>query len=72
MDRSAADRRFIVAIHHTPKGCYAQVVNLPGCFAHGANEVEALENVRGRIRTFIAVAQLLGHAKPRVSVDISP
>jgi predicted RNase H-like HicB family nuclease len=69
---SAEDRaRFIVAIHHTPQGCFAQVVNLPGCFARGANEVEALENVRGAIRAFVAITQLLRHEKPRVSLEIS-
>ena len=67
-DRSG---RFVVAIHRTPKGCYAQVVNLPGCFARGATEVEALENVRAMIGTFVSVAQLIARDKPRVSLEIS-
>jgi len=70
---SAEDReRFVVAIHHTPQGCFAQVVNLPGCFARGANEVEAVENVRTAIRAFVAIAGLLNQQKPRVSLEISP
>ena len=63
--------RFVVAIHHTPQGCFAQVVNLPGCFARGANEVEALENVRAAIRAFLAITTLLRQDKPRVSLEIS-
>jgi len=62
---------FVVAIHHTPHGCYAQVMNLPGCLARGANEVEALENVRAMIRTFVTIARLLRQEKPRVSLEIS-
>lgn len=71
MEFAAADARFVVAIHHTPQGCFAQVVNLPGCFARGANEVEALENVRAAIRAFLAITHLLQQQKPRVSLEIS-
>jgi predicted RNase H-like HicB family nuclease len=71
MDRIDDSHRFVVAIHHTPRGCYAQVVNLPGCFARGATEVEALENVRGMIRTFITVAHLMARDEPRIRVEIS-
>jgi predicted RNase H-like HicB family nuclease len=63
--------RYIVAIHHTPGGCYARVVNLPGCFARGASEVEALENLRASIRAYLAVAQLLAEEQPRVRLEIS-
>ena len=71
MENSEEGGRFLVAIHHTPQGCFAQVVNLPGCFARGANEVEALENVRAAIRAFVALTQLARREKPRVSLEIS-
>ncbi len=63
--------RFVVAIHKAPGAYYAQVVNLPGCFAKGASEVEALENVRPMIRAFLAVQRLMAQDKPRVSIEIS-
>ena len=71
MDTNDEGARFVVAIHHTPQGCFAQVVNLPGCFARGANEVEALENARAAIRSFLAVTTLLRQDKARVSLEIS-
>jgi len=72
MEPSEDRERFVVAIHNTPQGCFAQVVNLPGCFARGANEVEAVENVRAAIRAFVAITGLLREQKPRVRVEISP
>ena len=72
MEPTEDRERFVVAIHHTPQGCFAQVVNLPGCFARGENEVEAVENVRSAIRAFIAIARLARQQKPRVSLEISP
>ena len=71
MERPGDGDRFVVAIHHTRQGCFAQVVNLPGCFARGANEVEALENARAAIRAFLAITHLLQQQKPRVSLEIS-
>ena len=71
METSDTTERFIVAIHRTPAGYYARVVNLPGCLAKGASEVEALENVRTMIRTFIKVSRLVDRDKARVSLEIS-
>ena len=72
METNEDRERFVVAIHHTPQGCFAQVVNLPGCFARGANEVEAVENVRSAIRAFVAITRLVRKQVPRVSLEISP
>ena len=71
MEDHSQPARFVVAIHRTSAGYFAQVVNLPGCFAKGASEVEALENVRPLIRAFLAVSALVAHDKPRVSLEIS-
>jgi len=71
MDAEPAKARFVVAIHRTPRGFIAQVVNLPGCFAKGASEVEALENLRPMIGAFLAVKSLMAQDEPRVSLEIS-
>jgi len=71
MNEAHETARFVVAIHRTPAAYFAEVVNLPGCFAKGASEVEALENVRAMIRTFLAVKALMARDKPRVSLEIS-
>jgi len=71
MNEAHGTARFVVAIHRTPAAYFAEVVNLPGCFAKGASEVEALENVRAMIRTFLAVKALMAQDKPRVSLEIS-
>ena len=71
MDDSHISGRFVVAIHRTPQGCYAQVVNLPGCFAKGSSEVEALENARAMIPAFMALTRLVAQSKPRVRLEIS-
>jgi predicted RNase H-like HicB family nuclease len=50
---------FRIAVHRA-RGCYlVRVVNLPGCVARGATEVEAVENARAAIRTYLWVAQAL-------------
>lgn len=71
MDASQSPDRFIVAIHRTPQGFFAQVVNLPGCFAKGATEVEALENARAMIPAFAALTALMAESRPRVRLEIS-
>ena len=49
----SSPQRFRVAIHRA-KGCYfAHVIDLPGCVARGASEVEAVENARAAIAEFV-------------------
>ena len=63
--------RFRIAIHRA-KGCYfAQVIDLPGCFARGATEVEAVENARGAIRAYLWAVQVLAGDDPTVRLEIS-
>ncbi len=63
--------RFRVAVHRA-KGCYfAHVIDLPGCVARGASEVEAVENARGAIRAFLWAAQILASDDPTVQLEIS-
>jgi predicted RNase H-like HicB family nuclease len=64
-------RRFRIAIHRA-KGCYfADVIDLPGCVARGASEVEALENARATIRAYLWAAQVLAGEDPTVKLEIS-
>ena len=63
--------RYRIAIHRA-KGCYfAQVVDLPGCFARGASEVEAVENARSAIRAYLWVAHALAADRATVQLEIS-
>ena len=71
MSNESVPARYVVAIHRTSRGCFARVTNLPGCIAHGASEVEALENVRSSIRAYEAMARLLADRKAGVSLEIS-
>lgn len=71
MEAATPNARYRVAIHRTPRGCYARVIDLPGCIAKGATEVEAIENLRGTLRVYLTVAQLLSGEPPRVRLEIS-
>lgn len=63
--------RYRIAIHRA-KGCYfARVIDLPGCFARGASEVEAVENARAAIRAYLWATQVLAGEDPTVHLEIS-
>jgi predicted RNase H-like HicB family nuclease len=63
--------RFRISIHRA-HGCYfASVANLPGCFARGRTQVEALENARVCIRGYLWVAQALATQPANVSLEIA-
>ena len=67
----SSPQRFRVAIHRA-RGCYfAHVIDLPGCVARGASEVEALENARAAIRAFQWAAQVLAGDDPTIQLEIS-
>jgi predicted RNase H-like HicB family nuclease len=59
-----------VAVHRVRGGYFARVVDIPGCVARGASEVEAVENVRAAIRAFACVADVLARDKACVQVEI--
>jgi predicted RNase H-like HicB family nuclease len=64
--------RYRVQLHRA-MGCYfARVLEIPGCVARGATEVEAIENARGAIRFHLWVAQVLAEARATVQVEIGP
>ena len=49
--------RFKVVVQHSDEGVSVSVPGLPGCWSQGANEKEALENVRSAIEEYLAVVQ---------------
>ena len=63
--------RFRICVHRSRDGYYARVIELPGCVARGATEVEAVENVRGAIRAFLWVAHTLARDRPTVNLEIT-
>jgi predicted RNase H-like HicB family nuclease len=64
-------KRFRVCVHRARGGYYARVVEIPGCVARGATELDAIENARSAIRLFVAVGQLLACDRPTVRVEIT-
>ena len=63
--------RYRIALHRA-KGCYfARVTDIPGCVARGASEVEAVENARTALRTYLWIAQALAGDAAMVELEIS-
>jgi predicted RNase H-like HicB family nuclease len=49
--------RYKVVVQHSDEGVSVSVPGLPGCWSQGANEKEALDNVRSAIEEYLAVVQ---------------
>jgi len=63
--------RYRVAVHHV-RGCYvARVLDIPGCVSRGASEVEAVENARMAIRTYLGIARALAGDRAVVELEIA-
>ena len=67
-----ASPRFRVALHRAGGCWFARVLDLPGCVARGASEVEAVENARAMLRAYAWVAQALDGEAATVVLEISP
>ncbi len=48
--------RYKVALQRSEEGVAVWVPGLPGCWSQGANEVEAVENIKAAIADYLAVA----------------
>jgi predicted RNase H-like HicB family nuclease len=46
-----------IAIHRTDEGVSVSVPALPGCWSEGANEDEAVANIRDAIREYLAALE---------------
>jgi len=63
--------RYRVAVHYV-RGCYvARVLDIPGCVSRGASEVEAVENARMAIRTYLGIARALAGDRAVVELEIA-
>lgn len=49
--------RYKIAIHHSAEGVSVSVPGLPGCWSQGADEAEAVDNIREAIREYVAVVE---------------
>lgn len=67
-----APARFRVAVHRALGRYFARVIELPGCVASGATEVEAVENARAAIRSYLRVARALSGDRATVELEIRP
>ena len=63
--------RFRIALHRTRGGYFAISPDIPGCIARGGSEVEAVENARAMIRTYLRIARLFATQRPAVELEIS-
>lgn len=71
MESSHLPPSYRVSLHRARGAWFARVIDLPGCVGHGATEVEALENARGVIRTYLQIARLLSVDPARIVLEIS-
>jgi len=71
MSAMPARPRFRIAVHRAKGGYFARVLNLPGCIARGATEVEAVENARTNIRAYLLIAHALADDQATVMLEIS-
>lgn len=49
--------RFRIALRRSEEGFSVCVPGLPGCWSQGANEEEAIANIRDAIREYLAVVE---------------
>jgi predicted RNase H-like HicB family nuclease len=63
---------FRISVYRAPGGYFAVVEGVRGCFARGATEVEAIENARGSIRTYLAIERLLKERQAALELHICP
>jgi predicted RNase H-like HicB family nuclease len=69
--RKGAVMRYRVLLHRSEEGFDVSVPGLPGCVSQGATEDEALENIRGAIKEYLAVVEELSAGEIARDVDLS-
>ncbi len=64
--------KYRIALHKSEEGYSVSVPGLPGCWSQGANESEALENIKDAIREYLSVVdeQLRGEEVREVEVAV--
>lgn len=63
--------RYTIALQRSDEGVAVWVPGLPGCWSQGADEVQALENIRAAIVDYLAVASDLPEGTERREVEIA-
>jgi predicted RNase H-like HicB family nuclease len=66
----AQQTRFRIAVHRLKQGYLARALDIPGCYSCGATEVEAVENARASIRSYVRLVRALSSVKPTVELEI--
>jgi predicted RNase H-like HicB family nuclease len=61
-----------IALHTSEEGVSVCVPGLPGCWSQGADETEAIENIREAIREYLSVVeeQLCGEEIREIEVTV--
>lgn len=64
--------KYRIALHQSDEGYSVSIPGLPGCWSQGANEQEAVENIRDAIREYLSVVeeQLRGEEVREVEVTL--
>lgn len=64
--------KYKVVLKHSEEGVSASVPGLPGCWSQGANDQEALENIKDAIREYLSVVdeQLKGADVLEIEVTV--
>lgn len=68
---NAPNGRYRIALHRTRRGYFAVSLDIPGCVCSGATEVEAVENARASIRSYLRLTRLFASQRPAVELEIS-
>ncbi len=63
--------RYRVSLHRAAGYYLVRVLDLPGCIARGASEVEAIENARSAIRAYAHVAEQLARDPATLVLEIT-
>jgi len=64
--------KYRIALHKSEEGYSVSVPGLPGCWSQGANEKEALDNIKDAIQDYLAVVneQLRGEDVREIEVAV--
>ncbi len=62
--------RYKISLERSEEGVAASVLGLPGCHSQGANEQEALANVREAISEYLAVQKELWSERDIREVEV--
>lgn len=64
--------KYRIALHKSEEGYSVSVPGLPGCWSQGANEAEALDNIKDAIQDYLSVVneQLRGEDVREIEVAV--